>query len=130
MKYYRFIIISLTCLINACTAIPTTSSVNPWESPNRRFSITPGAEQDRFIASLQPCTEYAKATFADVLDRYEAGQPGEAGLVGKVIGDEKFYAWTRVHAGKANRGLFQCHDGTDSLVEVLARRTSALMRGV
>jgi hypothetical protein len=100
--YYRLFTVGLACLIVACATIPTTSSVNPWEYPNRRFSIPLGAEQDRFIAALQPCTEYANATFPDALNRYEGGQLKGAGLIAKVIDDEKFYAWIRVHVGEGD----------------------------
>lgn len=96
----QFLTASFACLIAACASIPGTGSINPWEYPNRTFSIPVGSTQDRFIASLRPCTEYANATFPDALHRYESGQLKGAGFIIKVIDDEKFYAWIRVHVAE------------------------------
>lgn len=67
----RPIILSATCLLASC-ATPYLS--NPWETPNRYIRISV-SEQAQFNASLQPCIDHARKTFAEAEHRFQDGLP-------------------------------------------------------
>ena len=94
---YRLITASIACLISSCATFPTSSSYNPWQFPNRGYSISSSAEQARLLASMKPCNEYARNTFPEALRRYENGLLGGAGLIATVFDDVNLNSQLRVH---------------------------------
>ena len=87
---FRLIILSGACVVASCATAPTN---NPWDYPARDFSVPLGAENDRFVASLQSCIEYANDTFPDALRRYESGLEGSKAFIAKVLDDNKITSW-------------------------------------
>ena len=88
----RLIILNATCLLVSC-ASPYTS--NPWETPNRYIRI-PLSEQEQFNASLQPCIEHARKTFAEANDRFQDGLPRGGVLYAIVFNDQQETSYIEV----------------------------------
>ena len=88
----RLIILSATCLLASC-ATPYLS--NPWETPNRYIRI-PVSEQAQFNASLQPCIEHARITFAEAKNRFQDGLPDGGTLYAIVFNDQEGTSYIEV----------------------------------
>jgi len=88
----RLIISGATCLLVSC-ATPYLS--NPWETPNRYIRI-PLSEQAQFNASLQPCIEHARDTFAEANYRFQDGLPRGGVFYAIVFNDQQGTSYIEV----------------------------------
>jgi len=88
----RLIVINATCLLVSCA---TTYISNPWETPNRFIRI-PVSEQAQFNASLRPCIEYARKTFAAANDRFQDGLPDRETFYAIVFNDQEGTSYIEV----------------------------------
>jgi hypothetical protein len=88
----RLIILSATCLLASC-ATPYLS--NPWETPNRYIRI-PLSEQAQFNASLQPCIEHARKTYAEANYRFQNGLPDGGNFYAIVFNDQEGTSYIEV----------------------------------
>ena len=94
----RLIILNATCLLVSC-ASPYTS--NPWETPNRYIRI-PLSEQEQFNASLQPCIEHARKTFAEANDRFQNGLPEGGVFYAIVFNDQQGTSYIEVDSSDSD----------------------------
>lgn len=90
----RLIILSATCLLASC-ATPYVS--NPWETPNRYIRI-PLSEQTQFNASLQPCIEHARKTYAKARYRFQNGLPDGGAFYAIVFNDQEVTSYIEVNS--------------------------------
>ena len=88
----RTIVLNATCLLASC-ATPYLS--NPWETPNRYIRISV-SEQAQFNASLQPCIDYAKKTFAEAEQRFQDGLPDGGTFYAIVFNDQQGTSYIEV----------------------------------
>jgi len=58
--------------------------------------VESNAEQAHLLAEMQPCVDYARATFPEALSRFESGLPDDADFRAIVFDDAKYNAQLRV----------------------------------
>jgi len=103
MKLFnQFIVIGVSCLTLSCASIPGETP-SPWDFPSRGYSISSAAEQAHLVVSMQPCIDFARDTFPEVLNRFETGLLADAELKAIVFDDEKFTSQISVWTAEGNQ---------------------------
>jgi hypothetical protein len=95
----RLTIVGVAFLVTSCATIPDH---NPWEYPNRGYSVSSETEQTQLLASFKPCNEHARDTFPEALHRYTTGLLEGAALIAVVYDDKKYTSQIRVDGAEGN----------------------------
>lgn len=98
----RFIQLSLNILcisvfifIQAC-ATTSTSSENPWQTPNRSYSVSSQEEVDELEAFMQPCIDYAQNNVLSAYSEYMEETPPNSSFSVVAHNDQERHFYTTV----------------------------------